>query len=45
VLCKLRLRRKLGHPRNNAVVAEEAVIDPCSLDGLEADCHSSSCGL
>lgn len=45
VLSKLRLRRKLGHRNNNAVVAEEAAIDPCSLDGLEADCHSSSCGL
>ena len=45
VLSKLRLRRKLGHRNNNAVVAEEAVIDPCSLDGLEADCHSSSCSL
>ena len=40
VLSKLQLRRKLGHPNNAAV----AVIDPCSLDGLEADCHSS-CGL
>ena len=46
VMFKLRLRRKLGHRQNNVVVAgEEAVIDPCSLDGLEADCHSSSCGL
>lgn len=45
ILSKLRLRRKLGHRHNNTVVAEEAVIDPCSLDGLEADCHSSSCDL
>ena len=45
VLSKLRLRRKLGHHSNIAAVAEEAIIGPCSMDGLEADCHSSSCGL
>ena len=42
VLSKLRLRRKLGRHNSNADIIEETfIVDPCSLDAMEADCHSS----
>ena len=41
VLSKLRLRRKLGRRNNADIIEETFIVDPCSLDAMEADCHSS----
>ena len=41
VLSKLRLRRKLGRHNNADIIEETFIVDPCSLDAMEVDCHSS----